>query len=209
MLCNFLKRSLISVFRRQNCHEFIRGTGGWSFLHCIEKRSAQLLRKKDPKYLSHKAWTNTVDFHADFKHNRNQRYLSWREGRTTKQKQGRECKFCWYPSHIDVGLYQCTDLLAQRQDCSCIWESGSGWMQVTKQNPNDTPVLSNVCLTCAPVTLPILREMESTLCTVPGKGGRQGWGYWMSQKMLTGVSSGSQCCCKVTFLLCNCHLCCW
>lgn len=56
------------------------------FFHCIEKSFAQLFRKKDPKCLSCKVWTNTVDFHADFKHNGKQRYWSWREGKTTKQK---------------------------------------------------------------------------------------------------------------------------
>lgn len=38
------------------------------YLHCIEKCSAQLFRKKDPKCLSCNVWTNTIDFHADFKH---------------------------------------------------------------------------------------------------------------------------------------------
>lgn len=90
MLCYFLKRSLILVFRSQNCHEIIWEMGGWSFFHCIEKCSAQLLRKKDPKCLPCKVWTTTIDFHADVKHNRNQRYLSWGEGKTTKQNWSEE-----------------------------------------------------------------------------------------------------------------------
>lgn len=55
-------------------------------------------------------------------------------------------------------------------------------------------VLLSLCWFC---------RMESWLHVVPD---RQGRGYPVSQKMLAGISSGSQSCCKVIFLLCICHL---
>lgn len=176
------------------------------FLHCTEKCSAQLFRKKDHKFLSCKVWTNTIDFHIDFKYNGNQRCLSWREGKTTKPNWSEEGNVIL----LILFTYRCRSILMYRSLGSkarlLMYVRVQLRTEVTQQKPDDTPVLSNVCLTCSLITLLILQEMESWLRTVPGKGDRQGWfSDQMSQKMLTGVSSGSQSRCKVTFPLCKCH----
>lgn len=181
MACYFSKKSLVLMLKRQNCCDIMWGTGEWSLPLSYWKKFCTALQIKIPKCLSCKDWINTIDFPSDFKHDRNQRYLSLNEGKTTKPNWSEEGNVILLISYtFNVSPCQCTDLLAQRQECFCIWESSWGWMWVTQQEPNNTPVLSNVCLICAPVTLLILQDGKLVMCCA--------WQQWQARVRLPNES---------------------
>lgn len=164
--------------------EIMWGTGGWSLPSLYWKMFCTALQKKIPKCFSCKDWINTTDFPSDFKHDRNQRYLSLKEGKTTKPNWSEEINVIFLiPYTFDVSPCQCTDLLAQRQACFCIQDSSWGWMWVTQQEPNNTPVLSNVCLICAPVTLLILQDGKLVMCCA--------WQQWQARVRLPNESENA------------------
>lgn len=152
------------MFNRQNCCEIMWGTGGWSLPLWYWKMFCTALQEKIPKCLSCKDWINIIDFPPDFKHNRNQRYLSLNEGKATKLNWSEEGDVILLIPHTFWCQSLPDHLLAQRQAWFCIWQSSWGWMGVTQQEPNNTPVLSYVCLICAPVTLLILQDGKLITC---------------------------------------------
>lgn len=183
------------MFNRQNCCEIMWGTGGRSLPLLYWKMFCTALQKKIPKCLSWKEWINTIDFPAGFKHDRNQRYLSLNEGKTTKVNWSEEGNVIWLIAHT----YWCQFLPRYRS----LGSKASVFLYMTVQLGMDVCNLARAKQhTCSFQCLPHLCSCHSADFAgwkagyVLGNSDRQGWGYSESQKMLAGVSSSSQSCCK-------------